>query len=432
MAFAMQHHLTAQNVLKLPAIGRRIDYFDSSEGAPAGFCLRVTSTGHRSYSLLYRTKRTQRLLRVKLGNVGEVTLAAARERARDLRAEVQLGIEPAPRRTPTLPTVLAALGSFIEAHRNTKKARTTLGYEQMLARLPKAVAEMPAERLKPGDLRLALDKISNRPVMQNNILRFFKASMRWAAKEEMIPPSAVERMSLPNRQATRDRVLAPQEIVAVWRAADQNASQHPRHGQAVAALFKLLLLLGQRVGETLAMSWADLSLTAEQPLWTIPANTRKGRLGRERVHMLPLPQLAVTVLRDLRRVTGTRERVFHKVSYNAREFWTCPVRDGSMKLGAEYWKLHDLRRTCATSLGDLGIPDEVVSLVLGHAKKDVTGRVYNLSQRLPELCAALAKWAAHVERLLDETADLPTRQLRRKRRPSGTRSRHAAAEKEPR
>jgi hypothetical protein len=52
MVLAMHHHLTALNVLKLTALGRRTDYFDSSEGAPPGFCLRVTSTGHRSYSLL--------------------------------------------------------------------------------------------------------------------------------------------------------------------------------------------------------------------------------------------------------------------------------------------------------------------------------------------------------------------------------------------
>jgi integrase len=285
----------------------------------------------------------------------------------------------------------------------------------MLARVPRAIAEMPAEKLKPGDLRLALGKISNRPVMQNNILRFFKASMRWAAKEEMIPPSAVERMSLPNLQATRDRVLAPREIVAVWRAADQNAPKHPRHGRAVAALFKLLLLLGQRLGETLALRWTDLNLDAKQPLWTIPATIRKGRLGRERVHILPLPPLAVTLLRDLQRVTGKRERVFHKVSYNAREFWTHPVRDLSMEMAAEYWKLHDLRRTCATNLGDLGIPDGVVSLVLGHAKKDVTGRVYNLSLRLPELAAALGQWAGHIERLLAETPDLPMKRPRKTR-----------------
>jgi integrase len=87
-----------------------------------------------------------------------------------------------------------------------------------------------------------------------------------------------------------------------------------------------------------------------------------------------------------------------------------------MTMGAEYWKLHDLRRTCATNLGELAIPDEVVSLVLGHTKKDVTGRVYNLSRRLPDLAAALAKWAAHIERRLAETPGFLTKPPRKKRR----------------
>ena len=73
------------------------------------------------------------------------------------------------------------------------------------------------------------------------------------------------------------------------------------------------------------MRWADLDLAADQPLWTIPAATRKGRLGRERTHLLPLPPLAASVLKDIQQVTGHRERVFHKISYNAREFWTHPV-----------------------------------------------------------------------------------------------------------
>jgi hypothetical protein len=39
-------------------------------------------------------------------------------------------------------------------------------------------------------------------------------------------------------------------------------------------------------------------------------------------------------------------------------------------------------------------------------------------QRLPELAAALAKWAGHIERLLAETPDLPTNLPRQKRRAS--------------
>ena len=111
--------------------------------------------------------------------------------------------------------------------------------------------------------------------------------MGWAAREEMIPPSPVERMSLPHHQAPRDRVLTADEIVAVWRAAEQNVKAHPRQGLAVAALFKIIVLLGQRLGETLAMQWTDCDLGAEQPLWAIPAAVPKGRLGRGRAHLIP-------------------------------------------------------------------------------------------------------------------------------------------------
>jgi integrase len=248
----------------------------------------------------------------------------------------------------------------------------------MLARVPRSIAEAPAEELTPAGLRLALGRISSRPVMQNSVLRFFKAAVRWAAREEMIPPSPVERMSLPHHQAPRDHVLAPDEIVAVWRSAEQNVMAHPRQGLAVAALVKILVLL-----------------------------------GRGRAHLIPLPPLAVTILTEVQQVTGKRERVFHKVSYNAREFWTHPIRNRSMEMGAAYWKLHDLRRTCATNLGDLGLSDDLVALVLGHSRKDVTGRVYNLSKRLPECATALARWATSVEGLLAATPELP----RKRRRP---------------
>jgi hypothetical protein len=83
-----------------------------------------------------------------------------------------------------------------------------------------------------------------------------------------------------------------------------------------------------------------------------------------------------------------------------------------MEMGAACWKLHDLRRTCATNLGDLGPSDDLVALVLSHTRKDVTGRVYSLPQRLPECAAALAIWATSVEGLLAATPELPRKRRR--------------------
>lgn len=66
------------------------------------------------------------------------------------------------------------------------------------------------------------------------------------------------------------------------------------------------------------------------------------------------------------------------------------------------WRLHDLRRTCATGMAGIGIQPHVVEAVLNHvsgAKAGVAG-VYNVHSYSTEKTAALERWAAHVEALV--------------------------------
>ena len=66
------------------------------------------------------------------------------------------------------------------------------------------------------------------------------------------------------------------------------------------------------------------------------------------------------------------------------------------------WRLHDLRRTCATGMAGIGIQPHVVEAVLNHvsgAKAGVAG-VYNVHSYSAEKMAALERWTAHVEALI--------------------------------
>ena len=66
------------------------------------------------------------------------------------------------------------------------------------------------------------------------------------------------------------------------------------------------------------------------------------------------------------------------------------------------WRLHDLRRTCATGMAGIGIQPHVVEAVLNHvsgAKAGVAG-VYNVHSYSAEKTAALERWTAHVEALI--------------------------------
>lgn len=61
----------------------------------------------------------------------------------------------------------------------------------------------------------------------------------------------------------------------------------------------------------------------------------------------------------------------------------------------EKWTLHDLRRTLATRLNDLGILPHVVEHLLGHTISGVEG-IYNRSQYMNEKRAALDLWVSTI------------------------------------
>ena len=64
---------------------------------------------------------------------------------------------------------------------------------------------------------------------------------------------------------------------------------------------------------------------------------------------------------------------------------------------------HDLRRTCATHLGELGVSRDTIRLVLNHADRSVTG-IYDRHHRLPEKRRALERWGARLQQILESKA----------------------------
>jgi hypothetical protein len=68
------------------------------------------------------------------------------------------------------------------------------------------------------------------------------------------------------------------------------------------------------------------------------------------------------------------------------------------------WRLHDLRRTVATWMGELGVPPHTIGAVLNHDPKRYMGitSVYNRSQSLFERRRALTAWARFLRLALDE------------------------------
>ena len=153
------------------------------------------------------------------------------------------------------------------------------------------------------------------------------------------------------------------------------------------ALLKLLLLTGCRLNEVAGMRRSELS--EDLSTWTLPGERTKNH----RPHVVPLPPMAREMI-----PAGEGRFVFTTTGES-------PVSVGSkiknrldraMKIPP--WRLHDLRRTAATGMAEIGIAPHIVEAALNHisgAKAGVAG-TYNRAAFAAEKKAALERWASHV------------------------------------
>jgi integrase len=399
--------LTARTVdsIRPPQAGR-LEVFD--EDLP-GFCIRVTPNGRRSACVLYRVG--PRLRRATLGTLPPLTLADARQLAREALREAALGNDPAAgkREAREALTVARLVEAYIGAGEARRSAATNGDYRRALKGvvLGSPIGLQPAQLLARGDLRAFLEGIARRtPIRANRVFALVRAAFRWGIREELIDRDATAGVQRLRPERPRERILADEEIRTLWATLDELAASEadpvledgkkvPR--LVVASAVKILLLLGTRRSETLNMRWADIDERAKT--WTVPGMFRKGG----RTHVVPLPPLALQVLKDLRPVTGKAPWVF--VGKRGASLANNPGRfaDFIRETASLDFKLHDLRRTCATGCARLGASESTVSRILGH--KAIAGTIavsgiYDRFDRLPEIRAALTAWSSYVEALV--------------------------------
>jgi integrase len=185
-------------------------------------------------------------------------------------------------------------------------------------------------------------------------------------------------------------LLTDVELAAIWRAAADDD-----FGKVV----RLLILTLARRNEIGGMCWSELNRDAGT--WTLPAERSKNK----RRHTLPLPPMAWQIVDAVPQRVG-RDQLFGLRGKSGMNAWNDAKRALDARLGnsVEYWTLHDLRRTAATRLADLGVQPHIIEVILNHHsgghRSGVAG-IYNRSSYEREVTAALGLWADHVRALAE-------------------------------
>ena len=229
-------------------------------------------------------------------------------------------------------------------------------------------------------------------VTANRVRATMSAMFTWGMKEGLVRANPVM-FTNKRQEKSRDRVLADNELRLIWQALGDNQYD---------VIVKLLMLTGQRETEIAALRWGEIDL--ERNVISLPGSRTKN--GRP--HEIPMAATVQSLLLSQPKVDG-RDLVFGKGDGPFSGFSRC--KEALDKSIAELnggkplapWVHHDLRRSAATRMADIGIQPYIIEAVLNHVsghKGGVAG-IYNRATYAPEKTQALARWDEHVASLVD-------------------------------
>jgi integrase len=227
------------------------------------------------------------------------------------------------------------------------------------------------------------------PYAGNRLLAALSKFFSWLVARDVIAMSPAAGVERPHREVARERVLDDDELRRLWRACEDE-------GPFGAAL-RLMILTGTRRNEVSAMPWEELH--ENRQLWLLPAERTKN----DRPHAIPLPTQARAIIESRPQINGSAF-VFTIDGRRPIVGWAKVKREISIKAGLnpKSWRLHDLRRTCASGMQRLGTPVPVVEKALNHVSGTFRGIVatYQRHTYAKEIRVALQAWADHVEELV--------------------------------
>jgi integrase len=282
-------------------------------GGVDGLQLQITPTGARSWLLRCMVGIKRR--HIGLGGYPDVTLATARERARDARDLIHQGVDPIEHRKDTTAALVASqkrgitfedamekylVGKLAEFGnvKHRKQWRATLDRYAVPELGKLLVDDITVQDIQHVLAPIWLTKTETASRLRGRI----EAVLAWAAVSGHRSGENPARwrgnldavLSKPSKVST----VVHHPALSLSKAAGWFADLRSRKGSATRAL-EFMAMTAARSGEIRGAEWSEIDLATK--LWTIPA----GRMKAAKEHRVPLTDAAMALLSKLDRMAGS-------------------------------------------------------------------------------------------------------------------------------
>ncbi|HET9246570.1 MAG TPA: tyrosine-type recombinase/integrase, partial [Xanthobacteraceae bacterium] len=338
---------TTVAALTLPRRKRELLVFD--DDLP-GFGVRLREGGSKTWIFQYKLGSKHR--RISLGHVSALDPAAAREQASKLHAQVRLGLDPAGLRAESRARADETFGACIRLFLAWQRGRVKSfrDVERHLVRNLAALHNLPLAKIDQRTIAAQLTRISARgsPVQANRTRASLSKFFSWACGEglaENNPAALCNR----NPEKSRDRVLSRNELKQIWAALPESD---------YGAIVKLLVLTGQRATEISDLQWSEID--GERGVISLPPSRTKNR----RRHVVPMSDMVRAILEA--RPRNGRDHVFGVGQKRGFTGWSRAKNALDEVVKIPSWRVHDIRRSTATGMAEIGIQPWIIESILNH------------------------------------------------------------------
>ena len=325
--------------------------------------MRVAPSGAKTWDLAYRIRGSGKVRRVSLGRVSDLKLEKARERANELTSAARAGSdliakEEESRAAAEKRLTVEKLIEVYVRRRVAGRLRTAKEIERRLRRALSPILQRAVDDIRRRDIRELLDAVADSGAEREAEKRrqTMGAMFRWALSQDLIETDPAAGLKAYDPGTPRDRVLSVEEIEALWKWLYAGALP-----PEPTDILKLELLTGARCGEISGLRAEEID--RDEWTWTLPA----GRSKNKRPRVTPVVGVARQILEV--RLSGVKAGPLFTAETGAvmtsahvgQYLW---ARDD--KLPITKFTTHDLRRTVATMLAEMGVALDLVAAVVGH------------------------------------------------------------------
>ncbi|NRP95855.1 Prophage CP4-57 integrase [Marinobacterium sp. xm-g-59] len=371
-----------------------------------GLYVYVTKTGTKSFR--YDAKIDGSRKTITFGTYPAMSLAEAREEHEKAHSLVAKGIDP--RKTTTDKKNF----SYYSLEKMKTLDLRGATYTKRLGRMEKylfpELDKKDVTLITAQDLSQLLKPIadSGKRETANRLVSYCRQTFDYLIGLQLIennPADTVGR-TLPKPKETRNfaHLTKVEDVALFLKAIDTHTGDY-----AVKKGLQFMSLVFLRPHNIRYLRWQYVDLANK--LITFPPEEMK----TDREHKVPLSTQALSILKDMQKLTGKLEYVFmSSISINNNKQ---PMTENTLNVaitrlinpntgeqfGRGFITSHGIRHTASTQLNELGYNPDVIEMQLAHAHKDRIRAVYNKAEYMPERTKMMQEWADYLDKLKNET-----------------------------